>query len=550
MSGRAGRRGLDDRGIIIMMMDEKMEPEVAKNMVKGQSDPLNSSFHLSYNMLLNLLRFEGADPEFLIKRSFYQFQQDKQMPGWQDEIQRLEKEREALVISDLEGITAYHGLVCEVEACDCEMRAYVMAPKVCVPFLNPGRLVQVFADSGCGSVWGWGVLLSFKKSERDKGFGDTGGAVAGKSEGDVYMCDVLLPCAASKSVTTATGQQIAVADAFSSSSSSFQPPREGEKSEFQTVQVPHVLLKSLSSVRIHIPSDLRGSEARRGVGKTMEVVEERFPEGLPLLDPVDDMGIRDENFLKIARKAEKVEAQLKAHKYHKNPEKREVVYGAYKRKLAIDLEIGVLRKSLRGASGMVFRQELKSMKRVLRRLTYTDREDVVLKKGMSACGIDSGDELVLTELIFDGVFKELSAEVCAALLSCFVFDEKTDDDAGRLPDELKRPIEVLKAKARRIATVQSESKCAVDIEEYVKKFKVGLADLTLRWCRGTKFVDLMAKSEIFEGSVIRCIRRLEELVTQLASVCKGIGNNELELKFREASTMMKRDIVFAASLYL
>ena len=68
MSGRAGRRGLDDKGIIIMMMDEKMEPDVAKNMVKGQSDPLNSSFHLSYNMLLNLLRFEGADPEFLIKR--------------------------------------------------------------------------------------------------------------------------------------------------------------------------------------------------------------------------------------------------------------------------------------------------------------------------------------------------------------------------------------------------------------------------------------------------------------------------------------------------
>eukprot|EP00001_Collodictyon_triciliatum_P176800 31515_2 len=52
---------------------------------------------------------------------------------------------------------------------------------------------------------------------------------------------------------------------------------------------------------------------------------------------------------------------------------------------------------------MVFRQELKSMKRVLRRLTYTDREDVVLKKGMSACGIDSGDELVLTELIFGGL---------------------------------------------------------------------------------------------------------------------------------------------------
>lgn len=30
MSGRAGRRGKDDRGIVIQMLDEKMEPQVAK----------------------------------------------------------------------------------------------------------------------------------------------------------------------------------------------------------------------------------------------------------------------------------------------------------------------------------------------------------------------------------------------------------------------------------------------------------------------------------------------------------------------------------------
>lgn len=47
MSGRAGRRGLDDRGICILMLDEKLEPPVAKAMVKGSADPLNRYFFLS-----------------------------------------------------------------------------------------------------------------------------------------------------------------------------------------------------------------------------------------------------------------------------------------------------------------------------------------------------------------------------------------------------------------------------------------------------------------------------------------------------------------------
>jgi len=52
------------------MVDEKMEPAVAKGMVKGHSDVLMSSFHLGYNMLLNLMRVEGVDPEFLIRHLY------------------------------------------------------------------------------------------------------------------------------------------------------------------------------------------------------------------------------------------------------------------------------------------------------------------------------------------------------------------------------------------------------------------------------------------------------------------------------------------------
>lgn len=74
MSGRAGRRGLDDRGIVIMMIGEEMDPAVAKEIVRGEQDRLNSAFHLGYNMVLNLMRVEGISPEFMLERCFFQFQ--------------------------------------------------------------------------------------------------------------------------------------------------------------------------------------------------------------------------------------------------------------------------------------------------------------------------------------------------------------------------------------------------------------------------------------------------------------------------------------------
>lgn len=50
-------------------------------MLYGEADALNSSYHISYNMLLNMLRVEDADPEFLVKCSFHQFQQEASAPA-------------------------------------------------------------------------------------------------------------------------------------------------------------------------------------------------------------------------------------------------------------------------------------------------------------------------------------------------------------------------------------------------------------------------------------------------------------------------------------
>lgn len=64
------------------MVDEKVPPAVGRNMVKGLPDPINSAFHLTYNMVLNLLRVEEINPEYMLERSFYQFQNQTAIPGY------------------------------------------------------------------------------------------------------------------------------------------------------------------------------------------------------------------------------------------------------------------------------------------------------------------------------------------------------------------------------------------------------------------------------------------------------------------------------------
>ena len=80
MSGRAGRRGLDKKGITILILKRKMEINIIREILKGKSDPLNSSFELSFNQILNLSRIEGVKCGFILKRSFRQFQSERAIP--------------------------------------------------------------------------------------------------------------------------------------------------------------------------------------------------------------------------------------------------------------------------------------------------------------------------------------------------------------------------------------------------------------------------------------------------------------------------------------
>ncbi|RHY60486.1 hypothetical protein DYB38_009370, partial [Aphanomyces astaci] len=78
MAGRAGRRGLDAIGtVIIACWGEVSDTTSLRTMLLGLPTKLESQFRLTYNMILNLLRVEDMTVEDMIKRSFSEFRTQK-----------------------------------------------------------------------------------------------------------------------------------------------------------------------------------------------------------------------------------------------------------------------------------------------------------------------------------------------------------------------------------------------------------------------------------------------------------------------------------------
>lgn len=147
-----------------------------------------------------------------------------------------------------------------------------------------------------------------------------------------------------------------------------------------------------------------------------------------------------------------------------------------------------LRKEISKATSILQMDELKNRKKVLRRLDFINDQEVVQLKARVACEISTGDELMLSELLFDGFFNDLTPEACAAILSCFVFEEKAE--APALKEELAKPYRELQSHARRIAKVSQESKLPVVEDEYAQSFKYQLMDVVYAWANGKGFAEI------------------------------------------------------------
>ncbi|CAM1510560.1 Fc.00g008950.m01.CDS01 [Cosmosporella sp. VM-42] len=551
MAGRAGRRGLDARGIVIMMIDDKLEPETAKEIVTGHQDRLNSAFYLGYNMILNLLRIEAISPEFMLERCFHQFQNAGSVPSLEKELMSLQQKRDGMTIPDEATIKDYYQIRQQLSIFTKDMRTVIQHPDHCLEFLQPGRAVQIFypiesigslADGGVD--FGWGVIVDRLSRQQTK-MGEPA-HIPQESQ----LINVLLPIHKSSAKFTDAEPSNRMPPGLKPAP---QNPTPEEEKDIVYVIVPCLLtcIKALGQIRLFLPRDgLKTDEDQNQLRKSLIETQRRFPDGLPVLDPLENMNITDEPFKALLRKIEVLESRLLANPLHLSPVLPSL-WDQYHAKVQLADKVKEKKRAIAKAHSIAQLDELKSRKRVLRRLGFINDAEVVQLKARVACEISSteGHELLLSELLFDRFFNELTPETCAAVLSVFIFDEKVQTQVP-LKEELQKPFREIQAKAKIVAKVSQECKLDVNEDEYVQKLKWELMETVYNWAQGRPFVEICKMTNTYEGSLIRLFRRLEELLRQMAEAAKVMGNDDLKKKFEESLSKIRRDIVAAQSLYL
>lgn len=534
MSGRAGRRGLDDRGIVIMMIDEKMEPQVAKGMVKGQADRLDSAFHLGYNMILNLMRVEGISPEFMLENSFFQFQNVIAVPVMEKKLIEYQQQYDNIHIEDESGIKEYYEVKQTLKGYYEDVRKVMTHPAHLLSFLQPGRLIEVVVDGN--QRYGWGAVVDFAKRVNKRN------PTAVYSDYDSYIVNVVV---SSMYVDSPINLIKPFNPAFPEG---IRPAQEGEKSLCAIIPITISSITNVGNLRLFMPKDVKASGQVDIVGKSLKEVGRRFPDGIPLIDPVKHMKITDDDFMKLQKKIQVLEEKLKTNPLHGSVKLNEL-YEAYNSKHELSDAMKKLRAKITDSQAVIQLDDLRKRKRVLRRLEFCTPNDIIELKGRVACEISSGDELLLTELIFNGNFTELKPEQAAALLSCFAFQERCKE-APKLKPELSEPLKDLRELAAKIAKIMKDSKIEVVEKDYVESFRHELMEVVYEWCRGASFTQICKMTDVYEGSLIRMFKRLEELVKELVDVANTIGNQALREKMEAVLKLIHRDIVSAGSLYL
>lgn len=538
MAGRAGRRGLDTVGTVIIVPpgggNGEAPPVVdLQKMLLGEPSKLCSQFRLTYNMILNLLRVEALKIEEMIKRSFSEHATQQLLPEHEKAVKLSEADlakikRDQCDICD-PTMDKSHEAAMNYRQLTQDLYKGLLTIPIGKKMFTPGRLI-VYNKDGVRTP---GILLSEGVSTKTFAGEPTVHILEIKTNRETRDSTDILPFL-----------------------STFRPlltdlPQHRKNIHFKTMHAP---LSSVECLCSHITKGIVPDIFQNGDEYNQAKVRIH---ALCILgwsadewDEMDLVRIKSLPLQEIMekRKQEERKASDLATMWCKDYLKH---FAMCHDQWLIKEHISSLRASL-ADQNLQLLPDYEQRISVLKDLGFIDEGDRILLKGKVAAEVHSADELVLTELILDNVLADYEPAEIAALLSAFVFQEKTET-VPNLPGKLETGMKTIITIAEKVNAVQTEHQVIQSTEEsndFASRPRFGLCEVVYEWARGMSFRNITDLTDVLEGTIVRTITRLDECCREVKNAARIVGDPGLYQKMQEAQELIKRDVTAVASLYM
>ncbi|KAJ1552689.1 hypothetical protein HK405_010364, partial [Cladochytrium tenue] len=503
MSGRAGRRGLDPTGVVIIACNEEIPEQLRlSQMIQGTPTKLESQFRLTYTMILNLLRVEALKVEEMIKRSFSENSTQKMLPEQQREFEERQQALStlpqlacAVCAADL---PRFHRASAAAVQLGRQIRERALRHPVGLRSAAPGRLVVVAAPVA-GLRNAPAVVLKSGVPP------PVAAAAVGMAAGTAGTPGTGPAAAAAAARHAFTVLALVDADAADAGGFDFAPlpanmvgvPPAGRRA----VRLASVLYSELEfvttvTVKVDVEAAMRqdAAELARVCDALGRAGEEMRDSGV--IPEVDWSRIREIEFQEWLAERARLLGSLPRFQCAQCPDLAEH-YGVVHREHELRRRLAELAFAI-SDQNLELLPDYRQRVGVLRDMGFVDEAGTVQLKGRVACEINTADELVLTELILDNFFADFDAAELVALLSCFVFQEKSQSEP-RLTPKLQKGIETIKQKAVLVNAAQRAR--GLDVggpQDAVAALKFGLVEAVHEWARGVAFREITELTDVLE----------------------------------------------------
>ncbi|KAH8883136.1 antiviral helicase [Thozetella sp. PMI_491] len=535
MAGRAGRRGLDTVGYVIIVPqggDEAPPVTDLRQMMLGEPSKLRSQFRLTYNMILNLLRVEALKIEEMIKRSFSEHATQQLLPEHEKAVKLSE--------ADLAKIKRDSCEICDVHMDEChqaaedyrQLTSELYNKMLAIPLgrkmFSPGRLL-VWMKEGVRTP---GILLAEGASVKSNANAPSVHILELRTLRELRNDLDLLP-------------YIPAFRQF------FTPlPQKLRQVQFKTCHVP---LSDIVGLTKYVTKGIV-PEIFEGGDKYIKAKEMLFQLckswTADIWDELDLTKFKSLQLQEIIGKRKEAEVKAATSTALTCPNFAKHFAMCHDQWL-IKTQIEDLRKAI-SDQNLQLLPDYEQRIQVLKDLSFIDEASRIQLKGKVACEVHSGDELVLTELILDNVLADYEPAEIAALLSAFVFQEKTDS-VPQLTANLERGMKTIieiSEKVNNVQTVHQVIQTSDEGSDFASKPRFGLMEVVYEWARGMSFKNITDLTDVLEGTIVRTITRLDETCREVKNAARIIGDPELYQKMAAAQEMIRRDITAVASLYM